>query len=434
MPENVFADDSAIDSLDGIGEFDWTTTPTTYLGLASNRLSSIKAGVFSRLTNVTQLNLEENPLSSIEAGGFGGLVNLRELNLEENQLSSIEPGAFAGLPNLQWLSLNGNQISNAAPGGFGGLVNLRGLELSGNQFSSIASGNFSGLWSLTQLYLSNNQLTSTDSGAFSGLPNLKSLWLSWNEGVVALNLADADFSSLGERLDFLSGRGGLVVEGNEKITSVSLRNTVVNQTSLAGLLDGGSIGVPPKPLVGIGDLDGISEMDLSGIDFRDIHDLGPLYVMDDLADLWLVDTQNLDAFDLDVLLDNLETIEGIDTEGVLYMTEADFDAFNAAGDGLLAAWDAEPGHHVEFLQLGDVNHDTMANGLDVDPFLDVLFAGRFDVAADTNGDGFVNGLDIDPFVAVVVGGTHQIPEPSTLLLCLVALGVVGGWRKWRRGA
>ena len=116
------------------------------------------------------------------------------------------------------------------------------------------------------------------------------------------------------------------------------------------------------------------------------------------------------------------------------MTEADFDAFNAAGGGLLAAWDAEPGHHVEFLQLGDVNHDTMANGLDVDPFLDVLFAGRFDVAADTNGDGFVNGLDIDPFVAVVVGGTHQIPEPSTLLLCLVALGVVGGWRKWRRGA
>jgi hypothetical protein len=27
---------------------------------------------------------------------------------------------------------------------------------------------------------------------------------------------------------------------------------------------------------------------------------------------------------------------------------------------------------------------------------------------------------------------QQIPEPSTLLLCLLALGVVGGLRKWGR--
>ena len=35
---------------------------------------------------------------------------------------------------------------------------------------------------------------------------------------------------------------------------------------------------------GIGELDGITEMDLSGVDFADITDLGPLYVMDDLTD------------------------------------------------------------------------------------------------------------------------------------------------------
>jgi hypothetical protein len=40
-----------------------------------------------------------------------------------------------------------------------------------------------------------------------------------------------------------------------------------------------------------------------------------------------------------------------------------------------------------------------------------------------------NGLDVDPFVAAVVDNRAQsVPEPSTLL---VALGVVGGWR--RRG-
>jgi hypothetical protein len=45
-------------------------------------------------------------------------------------------------------------------------------------------------------------------------------------------------------------------------------------------------------------------------------------------------------------------------------------------------------------------------------------------------DQVVNGLDVDPFVAAVVGGTQPVPELSALLLALVALGVVGGWRKW----
>ena len=49
---------------------------------------------------------------------------------------------------------------------------------------------------------------------------------------------------------------------------------------------------------------------------------------------------------LDVLLDNLATIEGDALEGILHMTQANFDAFNAAGGGLLSAWDAELGHHV----------------------------------------------------------------------------------------
>jgi hypothetical protein len=211
--------------------------------------------------------------------------------------------------------------------------------------------------------------------------------------------------------------------GNVSVTGVSLRNTVLNQTSLAVLLDGGS-----RHDIGISELDGITEMDISGVDFGNITSLRPLYAMDALTDLWLVDVRNMDALDLDVLLDNLATIEGTDTEGVLHMTLLDYIDFIVAGDGLLADWDAEPGHHVEFLQIGDVNHDTEVNGLDVNEFTRVLFASRFDVAADVNLDGVVNGLDVDPFVAAVVGGgTQPVPEPSTLLLAVVALGVVGAW-------
>jgi hypothetical protein len=82
------------------------------------------------------------------------------------------------------------------------------------------------------------------------------------------------------------------------------------------------------------------------------------------------------------------------------------------------------------IMLGDVNGDGVVNGLDVDPFVDVLLNGPYQAEADMNEDQVVNGLDVDPFVVAIVGGVQQIPEPSTLLLTLAALGVVGGWQKW----
>jgi hypothetical protein len=85
--------------------------------------------------------------------------------------------------------------------------------------------------------------------------------------------------------------------------------------------------------------------------------------------------------------------------------------------------------------LGDVNMDGVVNGLDVDPFVGLVTSGTYQAEGDMNEDGVVNGLDVDPFVAAVVGGgTQLVPEPSTLLLVLIALGVVGGWRKWKRAA
>ena len=84
MPQTVEAWDSSIDSLDGIGDFDWTTTPTTWLTLEGNQLSSIESGDFSGLTNLVQLNLSGNQLSSIESSDFSGLANLTWLNLHGN--------------------------------------------------------------------------------------------------------------------------------------------------------------------------------------------------------------------------------------------------------------------------------------------------------------------------------------------------------------
>jgi hypothetical protein len=329
-----------IDSLIGIDEFDWTTTPTTELRLSGNQLSSIETGHLSGLANLERLSLWGSQISSIEAGAFSGLTNLTDLLLNDNQLSSIESGDFSRLVSLTSLSLQNNQLSN------------------------IESGAFSGLTNLTRLYLWGNQLSSIESGAFGGLTSLTRLYLEENLAMTELNLAQADFSSLTY----------FTVENNANIRSVSLKNTRLNQTALAALLDGGTE-TPEEPLpIGIGELHGITEMDLSGIDLGNITNLEPLYVMDDLTDLWMVNTKNVDPIALDVLLDNLETIESLDTEGILYMTEANYAALNAAGGDLLADWNDEPGHRVAFV----------------------------------------------------------IPEPSALLLVITAWGVICGWQKWRR--
>jgi hypothetical protein len=256
------------------------------------------------------------------------------LKLNDNQIPSIEPGSFGGMPNLQMLILERNRISSIESGDFSTMTNLGMLYLGGNDISSIESGAFGGM-NLGSLYLDGNDITSIGSGAFSNLMNLRTLSLSNNRSMTHLNMEGAGFSSLLQKFH---------VGGNTDITSVSLKDAVLNQTSLETLLDGGT-----SYYTGIGELGGITELDLSGVDFSQITDLAPLGAMDDLTDLWLLDVSNMDAVELDSLLDNLATMQAAAIEGILYLTPDDYNALNTAGGGLLAAWDNEDGHHVEIV-------------------------------------------------------------------------------------
>ncbi len=57
---------------------------------------------------------------------------------------------------------------------------------------------------------------------------------------------------------------------------------------------------------------------------------------------------------------------------------------------------------LQFL-LGDLNRDGVVNLLDVDPFIDLISEGNFQVEGDVNQDGVVNLLDVEPFIDLLSG-------------------------------
>jgi hypothetical protein len=474
MPNSVGAWSASIDSLAGIGDYDWTTTPTRYLYLNSNQIASIESGALAGLDHLIYLSLYDNRLTSLGSGAFAGLGSLTELELYGNQIAGIESDAFAGLDNLTELYLGGNQITSIESGDFAGLGHLAWLWLNYNRITSIESGALAGLRSLDQLDLGNNQIASLESDGFAGLDNLTWLWLShnqitsvgsrsfaglgnllhvglyenqissiapnafaelgkleyldlgYNASLTSLNLEGGNFSSLG-RFD---------VANDTNIAHISLRGAVLTQTALVSLVTGSEQW--PGDHIGIGELPSVTELDLSCVDFAAITDLAPLYLMDNLMDLWLVDVANLDANALDTLLDNLATMEAPSIEGVLHLTRTDFDAFNVAGGGKLTAWDAETGHHVDIIGLGDANADGVVDSADA-----TILASHWHqadganwFAGDFNGDGAVNDADASILAAHWGEGMEEtplsIPEPITLvMLAGAAVSLVGSGR-WNR--
>ena len=317
------------------GAFTGLGNLTTWLGLHSNQITSIESGAFTGLDSLRRLDLQDNQITSIESGDFTGLGSLIRLDLHNNRITSLESGAFTGLGNLTtWLDMDSNQITSIESGDFTGLGNLTTLYFPRNQITSIKSGAFTGLGNLTSLHLGSNRITSIESGAFTGLGRLNTLYLNSNTALTNLKLDGADLGSL-VHFDLTN---------DSNICRVSLKNARLNQSSLAALVDGGDLSY-----TGIGELPGITELDLSGVDFGAIVNLSPFWLMDHVIDLWLVDVLDLDASQLDTLLDNMAAMEDPNVEGTLYLTQADYNAFNAAGGGKLARWDAEAGHHVQIV-------------------------------------------------------------------------------------
>lgn len=90
--------------------------------------------------------------------------------------------------------------------------------------------------------------------------------------------------------------------------------------------------------------------------------------------------------------------------------------------------------------LGDINCDTNVDGLDIQPFVDLVTGGAYqfegDIAPVGAVDGVVDGLDIQPFVNIVSGlppvsglAAASVPEPTSIAMMMLAGTVALGVRR-----
>lgn len=228
------------------------------LDLVNDRISTLRRGDFSGLTNLTLLSLNNNQLSSLPADLFDSLTNLSRLSLNSNQLSSLPSGVFDNLTHLTTLALNRNQLASLPSGVFDHLPNLISLDLRGNQLTSLPTGLFDNLRNLVGLYLNTNRLSSLPAGLFNHLTSLGELDLARNQlntlpkGIfdnltnpVALVLSQNQLRSLPAEL-FSNLTPGVDLSGNQ-LSSLP-ESLFVNLANLSGGLDLTDNLIDPLPL------------------------------------------------------------------------------------------------------------------------------------------------------------------------------------------
>jgi Leucine-rich repeat (LRR) protein len=131
MPAELEIDEyrspTPITSLSGLGDYNWTATPTTRLFLNHNQISSIETGAFNGLSELTELQIWNNPLTSMD---LSGLSNLDHLRMQWTSITSLGDIDLSGAPHLTNLAVQEGLISSIETGDLSGVPNLKELWLS----------------------------------------------------------------------------------------------------------------------------------------------------------------------------------------------------------------------------------------------------------------------------------------------------------------
>ncbi|MFW5840583.1 MAG: tetraacyldisaccharide 4'-kinase, partial [Planctomycetota bacterium] len=223
----------------------------------------------SGLTSLWRLELANNQISDISP--LGGLTSLWRVDLSNNQITDI--AAVSAWTTMWRLDVSDNQITDLSP--VSGLTSTQVMDFSGNQISDLTP--LAGLSNLLRrLDLSDNDIT--DASPLAGVSSLNSLHLA-NNPMTTLDLGGANLPDLNE----------FHVAGNP-INDVVLAQATLDNDAVEVLFKGDRTGDPG--IEGIADVPGVQSLDMSEVDFSAVTDLSPLYGLDDLQTLLLIDAIN----------------------------------------------------------------------------------------------------------------------------------------------
>ena len=152
----------------------------TTLDLSGNMLTIIKAGAFSRLTNLTELRLVKNLIHTVEPGAFDGLLRLEFLHLGENKLEFIPD--FSLLPMIKFLTLGLNPLHSMDLKNEENLreaVYLEELNIQWTWRNYFPP--FPYLQNMKRLSLVGNHMRNTPLLLFQRMPNLEKIWMNYNK-------------------------------------------------------------------------------------------------------------------------------------------------------------------------------------------------------------------------------------------------------------
>jgi internalin A len=391
--------------------------------LTDNNFSNITP--LAGMTQLEKLHLDSNNLGNVAA--VAGLTNLHSLFLNDNSISNLAP--VAGLTNLVTLDVGNNNVTNITP--IAGLTNLTSLTLSHNSISDISA--VADMTEVSSIYLDNNNLTDisavaglsstitlhleynqiVDISPMAGLDTMKYLYLQNNQ-IQTVDLRNANLPSL-YRANF----------ANNPVTTVLLPRATLDQDAFNSIMNGNS-----SSYVGVAELNGVLDLDLSGVDFIQISDLSSMHKADDLETLSFAGAANLDGSDVAALLYELNSLDWLNVAGV-------WDSFDTTTRNLLVAWDALSGNTLITLP-GDANGDGWVNSSDA-----TILAGNWQASTDGSpratwsmGDFNYDG-QVDASDATILASNWQthtvasatVPEPATLSMLLVLATM---WILWKK--
>jgi T5SS/PEP-CTERM-associated repeat protein len=317
------------------------------------------------------LEVQEQLICGVDGRGELAIENQTMVTCEDAFVSQSDPGnsAFAtvdisGEGSCLWvnnsLSVNGDEAEGTVGGGGSVAVDKGGSLIVGNEIVMFPDG---------ELEL-NSGLLIADSVRFNGGGEV-----AFNGGELAVVFY----------LDNMTNAGSILSPGHIQAGNTTIFGNYIQQSGATLGVDIGGIGVGSESdfvtVAGNAILDGQLQINL-------VNDFVPL-----AGQSFTVLGTGGDIFGF---FDNAGDTQRVDTVGGEGSFLVRYGITSPNPDQIILS-DYKPNPLI-----GDVNCDGVVDLLDVDPFINVLTFGPYQIKADINQDSEVNLLDVGPFVDLLL--------------------------------